>query len=211
MKFVFSDETEVDDTGSISLTCLVTDDADIHLTSFQLYIEGQSVYQEAKAAAELWIENNPTLVAPYVAPTLEVLKANAKTQIIGILSRLVERVTSKYLPTDPILWPRKEDEARAFIGIAEASQTIADAPIVAADFKLAYPNATEAEFLALVRAEMPIIILKADAFRGIDSFTAKTRINAYPLVEAALTEAALLQIVADVDTDTNAFIAANNL
>lgn len=211
MKFVFSDEAEVDDTGSISLTCLVTDDADVHLQSFPLYIQGQSVYQEAQTAAELWIENNPTLVAPYVAPTLAALKANARTRILGILSGLVERVTSKYLPTDPILWPRKEDEAKAFSDIAEASQTIADAPIVAADFQLAHPSATDADILALVKAEMPIIILKADAFRDIDSFTNKARINAYPLVDAALTEAELLQIVADVDAETAAFTLAAGL
>lgn len=211
MAFNFSGAQAIDTNGSIVVECMVTDADDNDLMSFSCHVEGSSVYQEAQTAAQQWVLDNAGAVAPFVAPTMANLKSRAKAQVLGILTNLVTRVTSQYLPTDPIQWPAKAAEARAFIEILEGSQTLDHAPIVAAGFTLANPTATSAEILVLVKSEMPKVIANADAFEIIDNFTSKVRINAYPLIAAASTEGALLQIVADVDTETNAFIAAEGL
>lgn len=195
----------------MNITAQYTEDGSIAATinGQDLTIPDQAGNRHRQSIAEWEAEGNT--IAAYVPATVDQLRVSGRAQIISMLENLVSQVTSKYLSTDQPRWPGKELEANTFLDIPEANRVSSDAPNISAVFDLAYPDKTDSEKLALVTIEATAIQDNAFALRQIDTFTEVVRELRYKALTAATTEAEILQVVADAETQINQGAAAFGL
>lgn len=196
MSYDCRNATIIDEHGNVALTVFELDQDGNEVSSFAYtYYPTQGV--DLDQLVKDWVEQNPDEIAPLPTPTIEELRSQTIANIRAMLTDLVAQVTSNYLPTDPIQWPIKEVEAKAWDAADELDKVPALAPTVWGNFVKAYPDENDTEIKARVEEEMGKILVRAAQFHDLSSFTEALREVSHKAIAAAENEEQLFAIFID--------------